>query len=152
MTPKSMISNRRVRPLIALLVTLASAVLAACGGSAEEGTGSGDDPGPEGVTVYSGRSPGLIGPAIDLYEADKGVDVQVRFGESAAFASTLIEEGENTPADVFYSQDAASLDAVAAEGLLAELPNDILEEVPRALPVHRRLLGRHLGARPGRRL
>ncbi len=118
------------KPLIALLVALASAVLAACGGSAEEGTGSGDDPGPEGVTVYSGRSPGLIGPAIDLYEADRGVDVQVRFGESAAFASTLIEEGENTPADLFFSQDAASLDAVGAEGLLAELPNDILKKVP----------------------
>jgi iron(III) transport system substrate-binding protein len=122
--------TKRSRFTLLLCALLAGVSLAACGGSADEGTGSGDDPGPEGVTVYSGRTPGLIGPAIDLYEEREGVDVQTRFGESAALATTLIEEGENSPADLFFSQDAASLDAVAAEGLLLELPEDILREVP----------------------
>jgi hypothetical protein len=52
------------RLLASLAATTALVVgVAACGG----GEGTGDrDPETEGVTVYSGRIPPLIGPAIDL--------------------------------------------------------------------------------------
>jgi iron(III) transport system substrate-binding protein len=117
-----------------------SAFAAACGGSEE--AQSGDDPGPEGITVYSGRIPPLIGPAIDMHEQQVDRDVQVRFGDSAQLATTLIEEGEGSPADVFFSQDAGALEAVDAEGLLAELPDDILRRVP---PRFRAQSGRWVG-------
>ena len=115
--------------LTALAVALATALLAACGGGSEE-AGSGDDPGPDGITVYSGRIAPLIGPAIDMHEEEVGKDIQVRFGDSPQLASQLIEEGDGTPADLFMSQDAGALEAVDAEGLLARLPDDILERVP----------------------
>jgi iron(III) transport system substrate-binding protein len=99
-----------------------------CGGTEE--AESGDDAGPEGITVYSGRIAPLIGPAIDMHEAEVGKDVQVRFGDSAQLATTLIEEGDGSPADVFFSQDAGALEAVDAEGLLTELPRDILRGIP----------------------
>jgi iron(III) transport system substrate-binding protein len=117
------------RLLTALALVIAGALLAACGGSSGEAE-SGDDPGPEGITVYSGRIAPLIGPAIDTHEADTGKDIQVRFGDSAQLASTLIEEGDGSPADVFFSQDASALEAVDAAGLLTKLPDDILREVP----------------------
>jgi iron(III) transport system substrate-binding protein len=110
-------------------IALATALLAACGGSSEEAE-SGDDPGPDGITIYSGRIAPLIGPAIDMHEAEIGKDIQVRFGDSPQLASTLIEEGEGSPADLLFSQDASALEAVDAAGLLAELPEDILERVP----------------------
>lgn len=109
-------------------LALASVVALGCGGNEE--ARSGDDPGPEGITVYSGRIAPLIGPAIDMYEGRIGRDVRVRFGDSAQLATTLIEEGDGSPADVFFSQDAGALEAVDAEGLLAELPADILRKVP----------------------
>jgi iron(III) transport system substrate-binding protein len=115
-------------PALAALALGASVGVGACGDGSEPG--SSDEPGTEGITIYSGRIPPLIGPVIDDYEAKVDRDLQVRFGDSGALAATVAEEGENTPADVFFSQDAGSLDAVDAEGLLAPLPRDVLRRVP----------------------
>jgi iron(III) transport system substrate-binding protein len=114
-------------PLV-LVAAASSALLAACGSSSEPG--SGDEPGTPGITVYSGRIAPLIGPVIDMYEAKVDRDVEVRFGDSGTLAATLVEEGENSPADVFFSQDAGSLGAVDAEGLLDQLPREVLDRVP----------------------
>jgi iron(III) transport system substrate-binding protein len=67
---------------------------------------------------------------IDRYEAKVDRDVQVRFGDSATLAAQLVEEGENTPADVFFAQDAGSLGAVEDAGILEPLPAGVLERVP----------------------
>jgi len=113
---------------LALAVALVALPVGACGNSEEPG--SGDDPSTPGITVYSGRIAPLIGPAIDMYEQKVNRDVEVRFGDSATLAAQIAEEGENSPADVFFSQDAGSLGAIDAEGLLEPLPRDILERVP----------------------
>src|SRR5919106_510660 len=113
--------------VLALLGVAAGALLTACGSSSEPG--SGDEPETPGITVYSGRIAPLIGPVIDMYEAKVDRDVEVRFGDSGTLAATLVEEGENSPADVFFSQDAGSLGAVDSEGLLAPLPDQVLNRV-----------------------
>lgn len=110
----------------ALSLTLAT-TLAACGGSDEEAN---DESASEGITVYSGRIPDLIEPALDMYEQEGGEELQVRFGETSELAATLIEEGDRSRADVFFSQDAGALAALDEEGLLAELPDDVLDLVP----------------------
>lgn len=115
---------------VAAALLLLALGLVACGGGSSEGGDAADEPETEGITVYSGRIGALIGPAIDMYEAKVDRDVQVRFGDSAPLAATLIEEGDNSPADVFFAQDAGSLDAVAAAGLLEPLPERILKLVP----------------------
>ena len=118
------------RRLILALCTLgAPLALAACGASGEPGSDA-DEPEAEGITVYSGRIPPLIGPAIDSYEARVDRNVEVRFGDSGALAATLLEESSNSPADVFFSQEAGSMGAIADAGLLEPLPRDILERVP----------------------
>ncbi|MGH2953957.1 MAG: iron ABC transporter substrate-binding protein [Solirubrobacterales bacterium] len=122
-------TDRGRPPALAALLLAGCLGLAACGGGSEPG--SSDEPETQGITVYSGRIPPLIGPVIDDYEARVDRDLQVRFGDSGALAATLAEEGENTPADVYFSQDAGSLDAVDAEGLLIPLPRELLERVPR---------------------
>ena len=91
------------------------------------GCGGGDD---GSLTVYSGRSESLVGPLIADFEESTGIDVNVRYAGSTELAATLLEEGGDSPADVFFAQDPASLGAVGDAGLLATLPQDILDIVP----------------------
>ena len=73
------------------------------------------------LIIYSGRSEELVGPILEQLEEQVDVDVEVRYADSAELAAQLLEEGDSTEADVFFSQDAGALGALANEGRLATL-------------------------------
>ena len=115
-----------MRTLTASLLAVAMLALSACGGG--DG-GDGVTGGPDKLTVYSGRAELLVGGLFEQFEEDTGVDVEVRYGDSAELAATIQEEGDNSPADLFFAQDAGSLGAVAGEGRLEPLPKELLNRV-----------------------
>ncbi|MFM1845118.1 MAG: hypothetical protein RI917_436 [Actinomycetota bacterium] len=82
------------------------------------------------IVVYVGRSEELVRPLIEQFETETGIEVEARYAGSAELAAQLLEEGDNSPADVFFAQDAGALGAVAKAGLLAELSSDIYDLVP----------------------
>lgn len=84
----------------------------------------------QALTIYSGRNQQLVGPLIERFQESSGIRVQVRYGDSAEMASTILEEGRNSPADLFFSQDAGALGALRGEGRLKKLPEELLERVP----------------------
>ena len=79
----------------------------------------------EELTIYSGRSEEFTAPFFDRWEQESGITLNVRYGDSAELAAQILEEGQNSPADLFLSQDAGSLGAVSAAGLFAELPSSV---------------------------
>ncbi len=81
------------------------------------------------LTIYSGRNESLVGPLLESFSEISGIEIAVLYGGTASLASQIIEEGENSPADIFIAQDAGALGALAKEGLLAELPEDLLSQV-----------------------
>lgn len=111
----------------AALMTVAILGLSACGGGDQE---SGATEETAGFVVYSGRSEELVGPLIEQFETATGVQTEVRYGDTAELAAQLLEEGDNSPADVFFAQDAGALQVVQDEGLTTSLPADVVRKVP----------------------
>ena len=109
---------------LALALLTSALLLAACGG---------DDSGANNetlsLTVYSGRSESLVGPLLNQFEADTGIDVRVRYGGTAELATTILEEGDRSPADLFFAQDAGALGALQDQGRLLPLSDDLLARV-----------------------
>mgnify|MGYP006279331875 CR=1 FL=1 len=111
----------RLHRLLPVVIALAAALLAACGGS----SGGGDK-----LVVYSGREQELVEPLYQRFTEETGIELDVRWGESPALAATIREEGDATPAQVFYAQDAGSIGVL--EEQLAPLPQASLDLIPAA--------------------
>ncbi len=77
------------------------------------------------LTIYSGRNESLIGPLLQSFSDISGIEIAVLYGGSATLAAQILEEGANSPADIFIAQDAGAPGALAQEGLLSELPEEL---------------------------
>jgi iron(III) transport system substrate-binding protein len=94
------------------------------------------------LTVYSGRSEEFIAPFFAQWEKESGIKLNIRYGDSAELAAQILEEGSNSPADLFLSQDAGSLGAVAEAGLFTELGADVASAIPaKFVPANRNWVG-----------
>ena len=82
------------------------------------------------LTIYSGRSEEFIAPFFANWQATTGIKLNVRYGDSAELSAQILEEGNNSPADLFLSQDAGSLGAISQAGLFMTLPDDVATSIP----------------------
>jgi iron(III) transport system substrate-binding protein len=109
-----------------MLSVLGALILASCGRPAAP------PPAPEEgnrkLTIYSGRSEELIGPLVEKFRTATGIDVQVKYGNTPELAATILEEGSNAPADIYFAQDPGGLGAI--ESLLEPLSGELLSKVP----------------------
>ncbi|MCP4418188.1 MAG: iron ABC transporter substrate-binding protein [Chloroflexi bacterium] len=128
---------KKVTICLLWMLLAAMMLLVACGGdtvaesnSNIEGPVEVVDDASNNLVIYSGRKDSLVQPIIDQFAEATGIEVEVRYGNTAEMAGVLLEEGENSPADVFYAQDPGGLGAIEDAGMLATLPDSILSRVP----------------------
>jgi iron(III) transport system substrate-binding protein len=82
------------------------------------------------LTIYSGRSESLAGPVLERFTAATGIEVQTKYADTAELAAILLEEGDRSPADVFFAQDAGALGAVSDAGMFTTIDTGVLDQVP----------------------
>lgn len=112
-------ASHKARLALALILSVLTVMLIAPVAGAQQ----------QPLVIYSGRSASLVDELIRMFTEETGIPVQVRYGDTTQLAATILEEGKNTPADVFFAQDAGALGALAAEGRLQTLPASLVERV-----------------------
>jgi iron(III) transport system substrate-binding protein len=81
------------------------------------------------MTVYCGRNETRARPLLERLAVQLEINMQVRYAATAELAAALLEEGEDSPADLFFVQDGGALGALGAAGRLRPLPAKILGRV-----------------------
>jgi iron(III) transport system substrate-binding protein len=94
------------------------------------------------LTVYSGRTENLIEPLLADFTEQTGIEVAVKYGNSADLAILISEEGDRSPADVFISQSPGAVGFLVEAGRLVPLAADVLALVA---PEYRNADGRWVG-------
>jgi iron(III) transport system substrate-binding protein len=83
----------------------------------------------DALTIYSGREESLVEPILDRFAEETGIPIDVRYGDSVDLALLIAEEGESSPADIFFSQSPGTVGFLESEGLLAPMDDAVLGKV-----------------------
>jgi iron(III) transport system substrate-binding protein len=113
--------SRLTRPLLSLFLAAGTLLLAACG--------SASHPGGE-LTLYNGQHEQTTALLVAAFEKQTGIAVKVRSGDEATLGNQILQEGPNSPADVFYTENTPVLEALREHGLLAQVAPSTLAAVP----------------------
>jgi iron(III) transport system substrate-binding protein len=85
----------------------------------------------DNLTVYSGRAERLIKPVLDEFTAKTNIRVDLLSSGTTELVNRLKAEGDRTPADLFLTNDAGSLEQARRAGILRPLN---MREIERAIP------------------
>ncbi|MCE3223006.1 MAG: transporter, periplasmic binding component, putative Fe3+ transport system [Nitrospira sp.] len=87
--------------------------------------------GADKLVVYSGRAERLIKPVLDEFQSKSGIQIELLSSGTTELVNRLQAEGDHTPADVFLTNDAGSLEHARELKLLRPMN---MREVERAIP------------------
>jgi iron(III) transport system substrate-binding protein len=123
-----------IKPPTATLSALAATLLlVACGGSANpttSTTATGGSLSGQSITLYNGQHEQTTAMLVAAFEKRTGVKVKVRSGDEAELANQIMQEGSNSPADVFYTENTPALEHLREQNLLAPIDPSTLAAVP----------------------
>jgi len=112
-----------MRRLVAILALLLVLPFTACTSSSDRPEGDG-----EPLVIYSGRKSVLVDPLVEQFREATGIAVEIRSGSDAELLAALQEEGDASPADLFWANAAGALSVAGEAGLLVQLPDSILSK------------------------
>jgi len=113
--------SRRKLPILSALLVSTGLLLGACGSSSHRDTT---------ITLYNGQHEQTTAALVAAFEKRTGIEVNVRSGDEATLGDQILQEGESSPADVFYTENTPVLEALRERGLLAPVSAPTLAAVP----------------------
>lgn len=112
------------------MAAAATLSLAACGTSAPSGGASGATTPGTTITVYNAQHESLTKEWIDGFTAETGIKVNYRQGDDTEMSNQLIQEGANSPADVFLTENSPAMTQVENAGLFTDIDPATVAQVP----------------------
>jgi iron(III) transport system substrate-binding protein len=84
----------------------------------------------EGITVYTSQHAALTQEWADGFTAETGIPVTIRKGTDILMANQIVQEGENSPADVFLTENSPAMAMVEQAGLFLPVAPETLAGIP----------------------
>jgi iron(III) transport system substrate-binding protein len=109
-------------PLLAPFLIAAATLLAACGSTSHGSSKT--------ITLYNGQHEQTTAALVAAFEQQTGIKVDVRSGDEAELGNQILQEGTNSPADVFYTENTPVLEDLREKGMLAPVASSTLAAVP----------------------
>ncbi|MGO4383878.1 iron ABC transporter substrate-binding protein [Specibacter sp. RAF43] len=118
---------------VAAIAGVSVFALSACGGTAATPNSS-SAPGAatDSITVYNAQHESLTQAWVDAFTQETGIKVTLRNGDDSELSNQIIQEGKNSPADVFLTENSPAMTQVENAGLFAPVNAKILGQVPDA--------------------
>jgi iron(III) transport system substrate-binding protein len=113
----------------ALARTLAKVGLAASFLAALAGCGSTAAKNPTTLILYNGQHVQTTASLVAGFEKQTGIQVEVRSNDEDVLADQIVEEGQDSPADLIYTENSPALEYLQSQNLLARVPTSVLEHV-----------------------
>ncbi len=82
------------------------------------------------LTLYNAQHEQVVGMLTAMFTKETGIKVQVHTGEGPDIASQILQEGADSPADVFFTENSPELILLDEKGLLAPVDPATLAKVP----------------------
>jgi iron(III) transport system substrate-binding protein len=111
-----------VWPLSALLLLLAALTASGCAGSA----GSSST-----LTLYSAQHQQTTDALIAAFTKQTGIKVRVANNDEDVLTAQINQEGDLSPADVFYTENSNWLEQLNDQGLLSKIDASTLSRIPK---------------------
>ncbi len=112
-------------------MALATAAVLTVAGCSDSGSDNGTDSGAANqITVYNAQHESLTQEWADAFTAETGIEVELRNGSDTELGNQLVAEGDQSPADVFLTENSPAMTLVENAGLFADVHRDVLDQVP----------------------
>src|SRR5208283_855021 len=85
---------------------------------------------PATLTLYSAQHPQVDAMLAAEFTKETGIKVLLHEGEGPDIASQIIQEGADSPADVFLTENSPELNLLDEKGLLASVAPATLQQIP----------------------
>jgi len=81
------------------------------------------------LILYNGQHAQTTASLVAGFEKQTGIQVEVRSNDEDVLADQIVEEGQNSPADLIYTENSPALEYLQGQNMLAHLPKSVLERV-----------------------
>jgi iron(III) transport system substrate-binding protein len=82
------------------------------------------------LTLYSAQHEQVVDMLTAMFTKETGIKVQLREGEGPEIAAQILQEGADSPADVFFTENSPELILLDEKGLLAPVAPATLARIP----------------------